>query len=97
MMEFSEFIMPELLILVPVLYILGAFIKQSRFIPDRFIPLLLGAAGVGLAVVYVLAAGGAGGRRELLMAAFTGVVQGVLCAGAAVYANQLAKQAGNRE
>ena len=38
---FKEFIKPELLILIPVLYLIGIGMKKSE-IKDKFIPLLLG-------------------------------------------------------
>ena len=51
----TNYIKPELLILVPVLYLIGIGLKRSQTIDDRKIPLLLGACGVLLAAVYVLA------------------------------------------
>lgn len=87
-MEYSDFIRAELLALIPFLYILGMFLKQAAFIADRFIPLILGAVGVLLAVCYL-----AGDTEAFgLTAAATAVVQGVLCTGAAVYGNQVFKQ-----
>ena len=92
----SQFIRPELLILVPVLYIIGAGAKKSRAVADNRIPLLLGAVGVLLAVVYVLAACRFTGWQSCLMAVFTAFTQGILCAGASVYVHQLIKQAGEK-
>lgn len=88
----TNFIRPELLILAPVLYLIGAGLKKSRQVSDNNIPLLLGAVGIGLAVVYVLATSQITHWRDLLLAAFTAVTQGVLCAGGSVYVNQLIKQ-----
>ena len=51
-----NFIKPELLILVPVLYCVGLGLKRSK-LSDRWIPLLLGAAGMGLSALYLLADG----------------------------------------
>ena len=89
-MNFTIYIQPELLILIPVLTALGAGLKQSERIPDNIIPLALGFAGIALAVAYVLST--ADLTQGALMAAFTGVTQGILCAAGAVYANQLWKQ-----
>ena len=50
----KEFIKPELLILVPVLYLIGVALKKSE-LKDKFIPFILGAVGVLLATIYVLA------------------------------------------
>ena len=54
MEEIMSYVKPELLILVPVLYFIGAALKRSA-VPDKWIPLTLGGAGVVLAVLYVLA------------------------------------------
>ena len=89
----SNFIRPELLVLIPVLYIAGAGLKKSARIADNLIPLVLGAISVVLALAYVLGTSTLCGWRDVLMAAFTAVTQGILCAGASVYVNQLIKQA----
>ena len=90
----ADYIKPEMLILVPVLYLIGAGLKRSQSVDDRRIPLLLGACGVLLAAVYVLAAAPVSGLRGGLAALFTAVTQGVLCAGGSVYIHQLLKQQG---
>ena len=41
----KEFIKPELLILIPVLYLIGISIKNTLLIKDKFIPLVLGISG----------------------------------------------------
>lgn len=82
----TEYIKPELLVLVPVLYFIGEFIKKSK-IDDKYIPLILGGAGVVLALVYVI---GSAGVSALNI--FAGITQGILCAGAAVYGDQIIKQ-----
>ena len=93
----SNFIRPELLVLIPVLYISGAGLKKSARIADNLIPLVLGAISVVLALAYVLGTSALSGWRDVLMAAFTAVTQGILCAGASVYVNQLVKQATKSE
>ena len=87
MENFTEYVKPELLILVPVLIVLGLIIKNTERINDKYIPAILGVCGVILSTLYVLASEGA-----TLMGAFTAITQGVLVAGVAVYANQLVKQ-----
>ena len=88
-MDFTEFIKPELLIVAAVLYVLGLMIKQTEKINDKYIPIILGVVGVILSLVYVIATEGL-----VLMGIFTAVTQGILVAGVAVYVNQLIKQAG---
>ena len=93
-MNFEQFIRPELLVLVPVLFIVGAFIKKALGgIDNRYIPLMLGFIGIALAVIWVLATMPTKTKEEILLAVFTGVVQGILCAGASVYGHQIIAQA----
>lgn len=93
MEQIVEYIRPELLVLVPVLYFLGIGLKKSTYFNDNAIPLLLGVFGVLLSLLYVMATGTLGSWQDILLAAFTAITQGILCAGASVYVNQLIKQA----
>ena len=95
-MNYQEYIRTELLILVPVLYIAGKGLKKSK-IPDHKIPLLLGCMGVILSSVWIVATSEIRNMQEFFSAAFTAVTQGVLAAGASVYANQLYVQAQKAE
>lgn len=90
-MEFQDFIKPELLILIPVLYLIGMAIKKSN-LPDKFIPLILGIVGIVLSVIYLLSTEPIIGTQAVATAIFTAITQGVLCAGASVYVNQIIKQ-----
>lgn len=92
----KEFIKPEFTVLIPVLYIIGMGVKKSA-VRDRLIPYILGGAGVLLCGAYVLATAELSTWQDILLAVFTAAVQGILCAGASVYANQLVKQAGKDE
>ena len=92
MEQITEYIKPELLVVVFVLYIFGAGLKKTTLIRDKYIPLILGAAGIGLCTVWVLASCPLGSPREIAMAVFTSVVQGILVAGAGTYVNQVVKQ-----
>jgi hypothetical protein len=87
MENLTEYIKPELLVLVAVLYILGLMIKGTKKIKDNYIPVILGVAGIALSTLYVVATEGFN-----LLGVFTGVTQGILVAGVAVYVNQLIKQ-----
>lgn len=84
----NEYVKTELLVLIPVLYAIGEFIKASK-INDKFIPLIIGGIGIVLASIYVISADGFSG-----MTFFSGITQGILCAGCAVYGNQIFKQLG---
>lgn len=88
----TDYIYTELLVLIPVLYLIGIGIKKSA-LPNKFIPFLLGAAGICLAGLYVFASSPIETFSDVLAAIFATITQGVLCAGASVYADQLYKQA----
>lgn len=87
-----QFIKPELLILIPVLYLIGIGIKKSK-VADKWIPLILGGLAVLLACLYVFALEPIESAQVFFTALFTGITQGILCAGASVYINQITKQA----
>lgn len=92
----KEFVKPELMILIPVLYLCGVGIKKSQ-IEDRFIPILLGAISVSLSFLFVVSTSDINGWQEVLMVTFSSITQGILCAGASVYVNQIIKQTGKDE
>lgn len=90
-MNFSDYIMPELLLLIPILYAIGIWIKSSQ-IKNWLIPFILMAIGVGLTFLYVL-----GWRIEEIPQnpaayVFTSITQGILVAAAAVLANNIVTQ-----
>lgn len=87
MNKLQDYIKPELLVLIPVLYILGLMLKKTEKINDKYIPAMIGIIGIVLSAIYVAAVSGI-----CLMSVFTAVTQGILVAGAAVYVNQLVKQ-----
>ena len=78
-MQITDFIFEQGLIIVPVLIILGKIIKNTKFIKDKYIPIILLAAGI-------LAAMGIMGDSV------SSTVQGELLTGTAVFGNQLVKQ-----
>lgn len=87
----KEFVKPELLILIPVLYIIGVGFKKSK-LPDTIIPATLGIISISLSVLYVFATSDVHTGKEICMGIFTAVTQGILVAGCSVYCNQLIKQ-----
>ena len=97
-MWIQDYILPACLALIPVLYLIGMLLKRSERFQDRFIPLTLGIIGIFLAVLTVLSAAPLPrSPREWLSAILAGVTQGILCAGSAVYGNQIVKQARKTE
>ena len=83
----TEYINPELLILVPCLYIIGMMIKDTNIIKNKYIPLILTGVSIVLTSLYVI---GVGGLSAINI--FTSIVQAILCVAMAVYADQLKKQ-----
>lgn len=92
----KEMIQPELLVLVPVLYLLGEGIKRSE-IKDKYIPFILGGTGIVVAFLWLIANMSAFDWKAIIAAVFMAFTQGILCAGASVYINQLVKQTGKEE
>nr|DAJ98099.1 MAG TPA: holin [Caudoviricetes sp.] len=90
-MNIQDYVKPELLILIPVMYLVGLAIKKSE-VKDKFIPWILGAISIVLSAIYTLATSDLSTTANILMAVFTAITQGVLVAGASVYVNQLIVQ-----
>ena len=92
------YVKPELVSLAIVLYFVGVFIKKTEAISDKWIPLILCTAGIVLAAIYVVAVSlPFSSSGETLMAIFTAIVQGVLCAALSTFVNQMIKQLGKNE
>lgn len=93
-----NYVKPELIVVAIVLYFIGLALKKTERVSDKYIPFILGIFGIAIALIYVLAVSlpfdSAG---AVLMAIFTAIVQGVLCAGLSTYANQIWKQLGKNE
>ena len=97
MEQIMNYVKPELLVVAIVLYFVGMGLKKAQTVADKYIPVILGACGVALCVIWVLATCPIGTGQEIAMALFTAIVQGVLTAGLSTYVNQIIKQAGKEE
>ena len=95
-MEWSTYIKPELLILIPVLFLLGRAIKKSS-ISDWKIPLLLAAAGTLLSGAYLLSVSMPDGTSGVFSLIFSSITQGVLAAAGAVYSKNLITQIAKKD
>ncbi len=91
-LNFENLVKPELYVLVPVLYLLGKGIKKSS-VKDKWIPFILGGAGIVLCTVYLLTKSVPHGINDVLGLIFSGITQGILCAASGVYVHNLIKQA----
>lgn len=90
-MEYTKYISAELYVLIPLLYVIGAFIKNSR-ISDWKIPIILGVTGICLAGIWIFSTNPINGAQQVLSMIFASITQGVLCAAASVYTDNLYKQ-----
>lgn len=82
-----QYLKPELIVLIPVLYFIGLALKKAAFVKDNYIPLILGAISILLAFIYILAI--EGWNMNVI---WFSIVQGVLAGAGAVYFNQIYKQ-----
>lgn len=80
----NEYIIKEALIVIPVLLILGKIIKETPRFKDWVIPYVLLVFGVAITVA-------------MLGFNVDAIIQGILVAGAAVFGNELIKQAIERD
>ena len=92
-----DYVQPELIVVAIVLYFCGMGLKQTQAIKDKYIPLILGAGGIVLCGIWVLATSPLGSGQEIAMAIFIAIVQGILMAGLSTYVNQIIKQANKDE
>ena len=92
-----SYVKPELIVVAIVLYFCGMALKQTQVVKDKYIPMLLGAGGIVLCGIWVLATSPLGNGQEIAMAVFTAIVQGILMAGLSNYVNQIIKQANKNE
>lgn len=95
-MSIESFIKPELLVLIPVLYIIGMILKKSKM-PDSFIPSALGIIAIILSALWILSTSDISTMKDVYCAFFVSVTQGVLSAGASVYINQIYIQSKKKE
>ena len=86
-----QYVKPELLILIPVLYFIGIGLKKVE-LPNKFIPMLLGVAGILLSVLYIFSTSDISSLKDITGLIFASFTQGILTAGCSVYINQLIKQ-----
>ena len=97
-MDLTNYIQPELLILIPFLGIVGKGMKMAYHIQDKHIPKILGVFGMILAALWITSQQHPFENDiNWLNIAFTSIVQGGLCAAGAVYLHQLKKQGKKKE
>ena len=93
MEQVSQYIKADFAVLSAALYCIGRGLKALRAFPNQLIPLTLTAVGAVLACLGALSRYAEYGNWAA--AVFDGVVQGVLCAGMSVYANEVIAHCGS--
>ena len=78
-MEFFDYISDNALVLIPVIYIVGMFLKGLEGVSDKYIPFVLMFVSIAFSVA-------------MLGLNVDSIIQGILIAGATVLSNQLIKQ-----
>ena len=79
-----NYIVEKCLILIPVLYVIGAILKNLEFIKDKYIPLILLPIGIAMSIA-------------ISGININSVIQGILVTGVTVYGNQIFKQINKEE
>ena len=83
-MEFFDYISDNALVLIPVIYIVGMFLKGLEGVSDKYIPFVLMFVSIAFSVA-------------MLGLNVDSIIQGILIAGATVLSNQLIKQSKKSE
>lgn len=87
-MDGNQYIDTSLAILVPVIYIIGIALKKSK-VKNKYIPMILGITSISLCLVFFVSTNTCNSISDYSKIVFDAISQGVLIAGASVYANQL--------
>ena len=78
-MDFMNYIAENALILIPVIYIIGMFLKGLKGVSDKYIPFVLMFVSIAFSIA-------------MLGLNVDSIIQGILIAGTTVLSNQLIKQ-----
>ncbi|MGN1267027.1 MAG: phage holin family protein [Dorea sp.] len=97
MEQIMNYVKPELVVVAIVLYFIGMWLKQAAFVKDKYIPLVLGIAGIFVCGIWVIATESFATVQDIALAVFTAIVQGILVAGLSTYVNQIIKQLNKEE
>ena len=95
-MEITEYIKPELIVVALALYFLDMARRKSSVIQDKYVIFLTGLAGILICSLYVFATCECGGPKDVAMAVFTAVTQGIVVTGVSVYAKQIIGKIGKK-
>lgn len=88
-MDWTLYIKPEFMILIPFMYAIGEFIKKSK-LKNWIIPFILWGISLVVCMTYICIINSS---KQLAMNLFTGAMQGTFIALITIGSNQLIKQA----
>ena len=86
--DILQHIRAEMLMIIPVLIVIGKILKESAFLKNKYIPLVLAVISIILSVGWIFAYT----TENTVQAIIDGFIQGILLAGAAVCSHQIFKQ-----
>ena len=66
----EDYIKPELLITAIALYFMGIALKEAQAVKDKYIPLILGCAGILICGIYVFATCSCKNAQDIAMAVY---------------------------
>lgn len=84
----NKYVRSELLVLIPVLYIIAKVMDQSK-IQNKYIPVILMVISVICSGVYTFSTVEIPNYRGILFAIFTSFVQGIILSGGAIFSGIL--------
>lgn len=85
----SKYTKPELVVLVPVLYIITTILEKSK-VSSIIIPYIVGGVSILLAGIYTIATAPSYSVSVVLQSVFVSVTQGILYTGASLYIDNIA-------
>ena len=89
-MEFIDYIQMDLLVLVPLLFVIGLFLKKLPiFTMEWLIPIILWVLGVALSILYLAIELNHGLSAGTMLVGF---IQGTFVAATSVFGNEIVKQ-----
>lgn len=92
MEQIMSYVKPELLIVAIALYFVGMWLKQSKALKDKYIPLVLGIVGIFVCGIWVVSTSTFATAQDVATGLFVSITQGILVAGLSNYVDQLIKQ-----
>ena len=84
----NQYVRSELLVVVPVLYVIAKMLNSSN-VPNTKIPPILLVISIVLAGLYTFAVMPVDSLHKVLMATFSTLIQGILLSGSAVFSGIL--------